>query len=120
MNDFPSDEDERLRSLLAAQMSPLPDAGFTRRVMHALPPRPTPRISPAWWALAGTCAGLGFAWLKGATWTGLIASATELAQAGTAILAFVTNPCFVLALTTTGLSLLLAFVVTRQVSTRYY
>ena len=120
MNDFPPEGDERLRSLLAAQMSPLPDAGFTRRVMRALPPRPTPRISPAWWVLIGTFAGFGFAWLKGATWTGLIASSTELTQAGAAMLAFVTNPCFVLALTTTGLSLLLAFVITRQVSTRYY
>ncbi len=119
LKNFPSEEDDRLHALLAGQMSPLPDAGFTRRVTQALPPRAISRVPPVGWALAGALAGLGLAWVKGATWTGLIAGTTELAQAGTALLALATNPWFVLALTTVGLSLLLTFVITRQFSARY-
>ncbi|HXB01991.1 MAG TPA: hypothetical protein VNV15_04130 [Opitutaceae bacterium] len=80
----PSPEDARLEKLLGQDLdAPLPDAGFSARVLEGLPPQ---RDRVFLWgqitALAtGALAGLAFALWQGASWSDLTSIVVQLEQA---------------------------------------
>ena len=81
----PSPEDARLETFLSHDLAaPLPDAGFSARVLAALPPRQRYRapVQGRITALAaGALAGLAVALWQGANWSDLISIVSQLEQA---------------------------------------
>ena len=111
----PSREDDELKALLQshAPALTLPDAGFSRRVLAALPPpRRHAQMLQLWLWLAGGLVGGLFAVVKGASFAELSVGSGALARSGAELLHAVSDPWLGLALALTGLSLLvgLAFV----------
>jgi hypothetical protein len=93
-----------------ATLAPLPDDGFSARVLAALPPPATPRKSRRRFALclAGALAGFGWAWVKGVDTTGFSAGVDRLDQNIIALVIQLLDPRLGLALVITGFSLLAA------------
>jgi hypothetical protein len=80
-----SPEDARLETLLGQNLdAPLSDAGFSARVLAALPAPQRNRWlrwGPIAAPIAGALAGLAFALWQGARWNDLAATAAQLEQA---------------------------------------
>jgi hypothetical protein len=105
-------DDARLRALLRRQTAPLPDGGFSARVMAALPVASTPSraYSPRIWIyLAGALAGSGFAFWRAGSWGEIRAETIQAVSRLGAPLATFNDPTFILALAVAAFSLLVAF-----------
>ena len=105
----PDPEDSRLTGLLLPP--PLPDDGFSARVLAALPaPVPSSRVSPRLWCcLGGTVAGLAVAWSGAGSWSDLLGGWTRVECSVTALLAPLADPMLAVAAVAAALSLLFAF-----------
>jgi len=96
-----SPEDARLEKFLSQDLdAPLPDAGFSARILEALPPQ-RKRAIP--WArimalTTGALAGLAVALWQGARWSDLMSIAAQLEQVTFQISAQLTDAGFILAL----------------------
>ena len=108
----PPSEDDQLATLLRANSPAVPDDGFSARVLTALPP---PREA-RWTKLqiiagaVGALAGLGFALLKGASWS----DGLEVAGRGIdACAVLFSDPWFAFALGLTVMSLLIPYLLSR-------
>jgi hypothetical protein len=96
-----SPEDARLEKLLSQDLAaPLPDAGFSARVIEALPRQRNRAF--AWGQMAapvaGALAGLAFALWQGARWSDLMSIAAQLEQVTFQISAQLTDTGLILAL----------------------
>lgn len=108
----PPPADDQLETWLRANAAatPLPDDGFTRRVLASLPP-PARAGMPrrAAFCLAGTVAGLVLPWLTGTRLPDVAANAVELRRLAQPALRQLADPNLILALIVTGACLLYVF-----------
>ena len=95
-----------------ATVPPLPDGGFSSRVLRALPPSPV-IARHSWarlaWGGAGALAGLAMFAAQGASGTDFYSCLLQLGGNAGSLTAAFSNPTTLLALATTGLSLWVAF-----------
>ena len=109
LNEFIKN-DPRLEALLRQSSAPLPDDGFSTRVLAALPPRTAPRSSYRLaWCLAGAVAGCAVAWFDSAAWANGAFTLPDLDQTFGNVGKVVSDPTFLLAVIIAGGSLILAF-----------
>ena len=91
-----------------ATLTPLPDDGFSARVVAALPaPAPRPR-QRAWLCVASAAIGFAVAAANGAFLPGSLAALPQWEQTAIQFGALLTDPMLLLALGTSGLSALYA------------
>ena len=112
MNPVPdANDDAHLEALLRRAATPVPDDGFSMRVLAALPPAAEPSAlwSRAVFCLAGAAVGGGFAYWEGASWPGLRADFAQARTAFANVSPTLADPLFAAAVTVTLLSLLVAF-----------
>lgn len=107
----PSPFDDQVDALLRSPPAALPDAGFSDRVLAALPP---PAVAPsarlrAVFVGAGTIAGLGLFLLGGPDGAALFGTLPPLAAALASIVEPFANPYVITALALAAGSLALAF-----------
>ena len=107
----PSSEDERLRSILRGGVTPLPDDGFSTRVMAALPSQNHGLMLYARAAVCGLGAlvGLVFAWQRGVSFDSVKVAANQLSDSFVQAGGGLADYRFVVAVAVTGLSLLYVF-----------
>ena len=95
-----------------ATVPPLPDGGFSSRVLSALPPSPV-IARHSWarlvWGGTGALAGLAVFAAQGTSWTDFYSCLLQLGENAGNLTAAFSNPTTQLALAITGLSLLVAF-----------
>ena len=110
----PEGEDEQLRLLLQKQAPSLSDDGFTDQVLRAIAPK-KPRASHLglWFSLVGAITGLAFAFEKIGSWSTLSADAGQIGTALLPVLAVLSDPALIVAISAIGTSLLVTFVVSR-------
>jgi hypothetical protein len=109
----PRHEDAALAALLRQHRAPVPDDGFTHRVLAALPPiQPVASragVVRSWWPwvayLGGGLAGTLFAFTRVSSWSDLLAGVGPLGDAWVALGLALAEPWFVLALMLCALSL---------------
>jgi hypothetical protein len=113
LNSSPDANDEaRLTALLRPTSAPLPDDGFSARVVMALPPAGT---GPAPWrrivfCLAGLAAGCGVVLWRGGSWITMQSGADRFVAAfGREATPNLASPWLVSALVVATLSLVFAF-----------
>lgn len=103
--------DDRLESLLRQPAAPLPDDGFSARVLCALPPPPPAR--QAWprrtCYLVGTLAGVIYLTTRDVDWSATSTATDQLAAMMVQIADSLSAPAVVLAFSITVLSLAVAF-----------
>ena len=109
--NHPANDDARLEAMLRRAAPPLPDDGFSARVLAALP---APEAAAALWrriafCLAGAAAGYGFALWRGAAWPDLQLELEQFATALVNATSTLADPLLGAALVVTALSLLFAF-----------
>ncbi len=113
LNPNPRPDDEQPDAWLRrhASLAPLPDDGFSRRVLTALPPPARrPRASARLWViLLGAAAGTGLAAFKSFTTASVEFGWSALGPETTATLAQLTDPQLHVALGVTVLALAFAF-----------
>lgn len=103
--------DARLEAMLRGATPPLPDAGFSTRVLAALPARAQPRVP--WrrilFCLVGAAAGSGYALWRGVSGLDVETGADRLGNALANLGLSLSDPKFVAAMGVTLLSLAVAF-----------
>ena len=105
-----ANDDARLEALLR-RASPLPDDGFSTRVLATLPEAKTenaPWLRIAF-CIAGAVAGCGFALWRGGSWLNLKSSAERFAAVFANAAPTLANPWMGVVLVVTVLSLLVVF-----------
>jgi hypothetical protein len=108
MNAAP-DRDSELEQMLRAANPPLADAGFSARVVAALP-RKSPRSAGRFaMCAAGAIVGVWFAMQRGASWTSVTNAGAEVGQTLAALAALAADPWTVLGFVITGLALVYVF-----------
>ena len=109
LNREPSDE-TALKVWYARNTTPLPDNGFTARVLASLPPQRSRRSVPTTViaVAAGALAGIAFAVLKGASLDRLAALGSGLQNAAASMAERLVSPTFTLAVGVTAFSLLIS------------
>ena len=109
MNSFL--DDERLDKILRNGMPALPDAGFSNRVLAALPE--TPARQMPWrrsiFCILGAVSGCGFAFWRGVSGPDLLAGMERIGVALVKLGPSIANPLFGAAVGTTMISLLVVF-----------
>jgi hypothetical protein len=117
----PTPGDDQLEAWLRANASatPLPDDGFTQRVLTSLPPQAQPEVSRrAVFCLVGALAGVALPFLTGISPGELSTDAAALGRNALPVLRQFADPNLVLALVVTGLCLLYVFGPRVRVPTR--
>ena len=107
-----SDEDEKLAALLQARMPALPDHGFSAKVVARLPPARRSFRGLAW-AAGGAAAGVGFAVLRGASWSDLVQTGPQIMTTFASLLSVLVDPWLLLALSIAGVSLVITYLINR-------
>ena len=105
-------DDPQLEAWLraSATLPPLPDDGFTQRVLTALPsPTRRPSAQRLWFCLGGALVGIAVAGLGAGHSGSLTASLPVLEESILSVLAKLSVPAFGLALGITAVSLWFAF-----------
>ena len=91
-----SNRDAALETLLRRAAPPLPDNGFSARVVAALPRVRRAGWSRFWLCAVGGISGLALVWTQGPSWTDLQPVVAQLTgtylAAGTPVTAFTLNP----------------------------
>lgn len=112
------DDDDPLVALFRSNSTALPDAGFSIRVLNALPPRRKEHqlhlLLLASTLLGGTAAGLALALLKGSSWNRMADDFNQMGNDFSACGAALSDPWFILAVALTIASLLVPYVLGRQ------
>ncbi|MEO6006097.1 MAG: hypothetical protein ABIZ04_00965 [Opitutus sp.] len=110
----PDGEDDLLRRLLLNNTAPLPDDGFSARVLCALKPnKPRAPHLGLWLSLVGAAGGLALAVEKIGSWSTLSADVGQIGNALAPVLLVLTDPGLIVAITAVATSLLVTFVVSR-------
>ena len=109
LNNLPPDDGE-IEQLLrtCASLPSLPDAGFSARVVAALPSSAFASRRRFWFVVAGALAGIGVVVVRSETWSDWAAAWPQLVQAATAVVQVSLDPVMLAALTVSGLSVLYA------------
>lgn len=106
----PADDNQDLAALFRRASPPLADAGFSQRVVAALPPRRRRRdLRQLAWCAIGAFAGIAFAASRGALSAASLAEGgSELGRSLAPMLEIAANPHVLVALVVTGFSVAFA------------